>query len=221
MPDHARPDGGIRQRPALDHLVLATPDLAGTVDVLAERGITLTEGGPHVGVGTRNQLAGLGDGSYLEVVGPDPEQPDPDRPRPFRIDALAGPRLLTWALRVPDLDAALAASTAGGHDPGPGGAMSRRRPDGELLAWRLAFPPDDLGGVAPFLIDWGATRHPSASLDGPRLRGLTLEHPDPERVRRTLRALGAHELPDVRVRAGAVPALAAELEVSGRDLTLR
>lgn len=202
--------------------MLATPDLAATVSALAADGLALTEGGPHVGVGTRNHLAGLGAGRYLEVVGPDPDQPEPGRSRPFRIDELDTPRLVTWAVRVPDLQVALDAARAGGHDPGPGRPMSRRRPDGELLAWRLAFPPDDLGGPAPFLIDWGATRHPSASLrHDAALRSLTLAHRDPGRLRAVLRALGVDPGGEVEVREGPAPALSAVLDVAGRELTLR
>lgn len=173
-------------------------------------GYTLVEGGPHVGVGTRNRLAGLGPGRYLEVVGPDPEQPEPERPRPFGIDGLAAARLVTWAVRVPDLDAALDAVRAVGHDPGPARAMSRRRPDGELLAWRLAFPPDDLGGVVPFLIDWGDTAHPSTTLPtGSALDELVLTHPDPDRVRRILDAVGGAD--PVTVRQGTPPRLSARI----------
>ncbi len=191
--------------------MLATPDLDATSALVERDGITLVDGGPHVGVGTRNRLAGLGPGRYLEVVGPDPEQPEPDAPRPFGIDGLTAARLVTWAVRVPDLDAALDAARGAGHDPGPARAMSRRRPDGQLLAWRLAFPPDDLGGVMPFLIDWGDTAHPSDSLPGGSgLDELVLEHPEPGRVRAVLDAVGGDET--VVVRAGATPALTARVD---------
>jgi len=46
----------------IDHLVYATVHLARTVDELNSRfGIKLTPGGQHVGLGTRNFLADLGD----------------------------------------------------------------------------------------------------------------------------------------------------------------
>lgn len=190
--------------------MLATPDLDGTSETMTTAGYTLVEGGPHVGMGTRNRLAGLGPGRYLEVVGPDQEQPEPERLRPFGIDGLAAARLVTWAVRVPDLDAALDAARAVGHDPGPARAMSRRRPDGELLAWRLAFPPDDLGGVVPFLIDWGDAAHPSTTLPaGSALDDLVLTHPEPDRVRRILEAVGGAD--PVTVRQGTPPRLSARI----------
>ncbi|WP_327085082.1 VOC family protein [Nonomuraea sp. NBC_01738] len=144
----------------MDHLVYATPDLAPTVaEVERLLGVKPAEGGRHVGLGTRNHLLGLGGRSYLEIIGPDPEQPHPGAPRPFGIDTLDAPRLVAWAVEPDDLDATVAASRARGYDPGTPFAMSRRTPSGDLLEWRLAFAaePDP---VIPFLIDWGTTPHP-------------------------------------------------------------
>ncbi|MGC9439417.1 VOC family protein [Streptomyces sp. WG5] len=174
----------------LDHLVLATPDLATTVADFARRtGVAPAPGGTHLGLGTRNHLVGLGGSGYLEIIGPDPDQPPPDGPRPFRIDRLTAPRIVTWAIRPPDLDAAVAAARARGHDPGAVRPMSRRRADGTLLEWRLtdgAHP----SGLVPFLIDWGTTPHPSAGLPLTPLRALTATAPDPARIRPLLSALG-------------------------------
>ena len=87
----------------LDHLVYATPDLDASVEELAERlGTDPVPGGAHPGWGTRNALIGLGPGSYLEVIGPDPGQPRSDHPRPLLIDELTSARLVTWAYRHPD-----------------------------------------------------------------------------------------------------------------------
>lgn len=203
----------------LDHLVLATPDLAGTAAELAGRGVSSVEGGPHVGLGTRNRLAGIGAGRYLEIVGPDPEQDEPAAPRPFRIDGLDAPVLVTWAVRVTHLDTARDAARAAGHDPGTARDMSRRRPDGVLLSWRLAFPPDDAGGVLPFLIDWGTTRHPSDDLPVPAgLDVLRLTHPEPARIARVLDALGVDD--GVEVVAGERPGLVATLDTPGGPLLL-
>ncbi len=179
--------------PFLDHLVLATPDLAATVAEFARRtGVTPAPGGVHLGLGTRNHLVGLGGRSYLEIIGPDPEQPEPDAPRPFAVDRLSGPRTLTWAISPPDLNAAITTARARGYDPGPVHPMSRRTPDGALLRWRLtdsghAHP----SGLVPFLIDWGDSPHPTASgLPVTPLLHLSGTAPAPADLHGPLTALG-------------------------------
>lgn len=207
----------------LDHLVLAGPDLAVlSAEVSGRLGVRPAIGGRHVGRGTRNELAGLGPdgpgaGGYLELIGPDPDQPEPETPRPFGIDALPGPRLVTWAVRCTDLPAAIRAARAAGHDPGEAEGMQRARPDGVLLSWRLT--PTTPDGVLPFLIDWGSSPHPTEDLpDGIRLESLELTHPDPDRVRAVLAAWGL-DGPGVRVDAGP-PALRARLTGPAGDLVL-
>ncbi|MFI0165452.1 VOC family protein [Streptomyces sp. NPDC017095] len=187
--------------PLLDHLVLATPDLAAAVAGFARRtGITPAPGGAHPGLGTRNHLVGLGGRSYLEIIGPDPEQPEPIGPRPFGVDRPTGPAVLTWAISPPDLDAALAAVRARGHDPGPVRLMSRRTPDGTVLRWRLTGAgPGEAPDPVPFLIDWGDSLHPASSgLPVAPLLAVSASAPDPEAVRDRLAALGT----SLRLTAG-------------------
>ncbi|MEY9995212.1 hypothetical protein ABIE67_007244 [Streptomyces sp. V4I8] len=177
----------------LDHLVLATPDLSATVADFARRtGVTPAPGGVHVGLGTRNYLVSLGGARYLEIIGPDPEQSTPGRPRPFEVDGLTAPRTVTWAISPPDLDAAIAAARSRGYDPGPAQAMSRRRPDGTLLEWRLTDGDDaHPSGLVPFLIDWSGTVHPTASdLPATPLLSLSASAPEPDEIRPLLAALG-------------------------------
>jgi hypothetical protein len=176
----------------LDHLVYAVPDLAeGTAFVADALGVRPTAGGQHVGRGTANTLVGLGDGAYLEIIGPDLTQPPPALPRPFAIDDLIAPVLVTWAARVSDLPAVIVAARAAGYDPGPAQAMQRATPEGGLLAWSLTAPPGAFDGLVPFLIDWGDSPHPSGSLaHDVRLAGFVLRTPEPGPVRRALAALG-------------------------------
>jgi glyoxalase-like protein len=177
----------------LDHLVLATPDLAATVaDFTRRTGVAPAPGGVHVGLGTRNYLVSLGGIRYLEIIGPDPEQSAPGEPRPFAVDGLTVARTVTWAISPPDLDAAIAAARARGYDPGPAQSMSRRKPDGTLLRWRLTDGDDaHPSGVVPFLIDWSATVHPTASgLPCTPLLALTASAPEPDEIRPLLAALG-------------------------------
>lgn len=201
----------------VDHLVYATADLPGAVAAVTARlGVAPVPGGRHVGRGTRNELLGLGGGSYLELIGPDADQPAPHETRPFGVDDLAGPRLVTWAARTIDLPGAQAAARAAGHDPGPARPMQRARPDGVVLAWTLTGPSPD--GVLPFLIDWGTTPHPAATAPaGVTLVSLRLVHPAPDRVRAVLDAWG---LGDVTVEAGETAAVSAELRGPGGTIVL-
>ncbi|MFF4252425.1 VOC family protein [Streptomyces sp. NPDC001663] len=176
----------------LDHLVLATPDLAATVADFARRtGVEPAPGGAHVGRGTHNYLVSLGGSSYLEIIGPDPEQSDPDGPRPFAVDDLASARTVTWAISPPDLDAAVETARARGYDPGSIRPMSRRRPDGTLLEWRLTDgDTQHPSGLVPFLIDWGASVHPtSTGLPVTPLLELSASAPAPDEIRPLLSAV--------------------------------
>jgi hypothetical protein len=204
----------------IDHLVYATPDLQTGIDRIEKSlGVRATPGGQHPGRGTRNALLALGPAVYLEIIGPDPEQPKPAQPRPFGIDALNEPRLVTWVVKETDLEkrssnARRAGLTLGEIIPG-----SRKRSDGVLLSWRYTDPRTVVAdGIVPFFIDWGETPHPAASAAaGASLVDLRAEHPDADRVQRTLRQLGL----DLAVRPGSRPALIATVTGPRGSVELR
>lgn len=212
--------GGVRLSPVtathLDHLVFAVPDLEeGIRTVRSLLGAEPVPGGSHPRWGTRNALLSLEPAAYLEIVGPDPDAAWEGRGRGFGVDRLSAPRLVTWALRAgPDhagpLDELIEAARKAGGDLGSALPGSRRRPDGSGLSWRLTdIDAPRAGGVIPFLIDWGASPHPASTLpdSGCALASLAAVHPEPERVRRVLGALGV----TMAVTAGRRPALRAEL----------
>ena len=68
-------------------------------------GVKAAAGGQHPGLGTRNALVALGPTSYLEIIGPDPEQPKPSGPRRFGIDDLKAPRIVRWVVKSSELPA--------------------------------------------------------------------------------------------------------------------
>jgi hypothetical protein len=204
--------------PALDHLVLATPDPAEMRARIAERtGVELGAGGPHLGRGTRNWLGRLGPSGYLELIGPDADQPEPAEPRPFGLDDLAGPALVTWCAREDDLDGLRASAATAGVELGAPFSMARDAPSGRLR-WRLSMPAGDThGGIVPFFIDWRDSAHPSTtSAEGLVLVDFGAEHPDPSAVTPILDALGV-ELP---VAVGPWPRLVATLRGPAGDLEL-
>jgi hypothetical protein len=195
----------------IDHLVLATPDVERTAAMVSrEWGITVVPGGSHVGLGTRNELAGLGGHSYLEVVGPDVMQPRPTAPRPFGVDDLPHASLVTWCSRParPLAEVVDEAERLGVH-LGRAGDMSRRRPDGVLLEWQLT--PPSLGppfdGVLPFLIDWKDSPHPADTLSHEaELVSLQLAHPNADLLRTFIEILGHDERIEVSEGAAAIQA---------------
>lgn len=199
--------------PAADHLVYVVPDLGVAVcEMEARFGVPFTAGGSHPGLGTRNALLRIGPRIYLELLGPDPEQPRPSGGLWFAAEGADRHSLATWCARCDNLTGL--AEGSGKDLVGPVRAMSRTTPDGARLAWTLTMPvvPPLHGGILPFFIDWGETAHPCSRLHdyGVRLRALRGRHPDPESVRSDLSVLGV----TLDVQRGR-PALEAYLEVPG------
>jgi hypothetical protein len=206
--------------PPVDHLVWGGLSLEQEIQRLESwTGIRAAPSGRHPGEGTRNALMRVGDGMYLELIGPDPTQPPPPRARWLGLDALSGPRLITWAAKCPDLDQRASAARAAGVEVGELRRGERELNGGQVLSWRLTYPNLRLGdGLVPFLIDWGQSRHPADTAPGGvQLLDLRAEHPDPAAVLGALRHLGL----ELRVEAGPAPALIATLETPRGRVELR
>lgn len=203
----------------IDHLVFATPNLAEGVEQVEKLlGVKAVPGGQHPGAGTRNALIRLGELTYLEIIGPDPDQPKPALSRRFGIDDLKSSGLVTWAAKNTDLDALVQDAKKHGVDMGHVQAGSRRRPDGLLLAWKTVSTALNADGIIPFFIDWGTTPHPASSLPKAcTLFALRAEHPDANRVRAELSSLGLN----LRVDARPAPALIATIHTPHGDVELR
>jgi hypothetical protein len=193
----------------LDHLVLAARSLGEGCDFVERAlGVRPAPGGRHPQWGTHNALLALGPRRYLEVLAPDPQAIDAAAcargAALFRLDRArdGGPRLTTWMVRAHPLRAAIESARALGIDLGAAHPGSRTRPDGSVLAWELAVPPEPpLGGVLPWPIDWQGSEHPAARAPaGCALEWIECSHPDPARAGAALAALGC---PGIRIAAGA------------------
>jgi hypothetical protein len=177
----------------LDHLVYAVPDLDAAVKDVTERlGVTPSPGGQHIDWGTRNYLLSLGEGAYLEIIGPDSAGSLAVASRPFGLDSLQHPRLVAWAVSVMDIERCVEVARTAGYDPGLVVPMSRTLPDGAILHWKLtrradAIMPDPI----PFLIEWGRASHPSTTASqGTRLLEFRAQSPSADDVCAKLDALG-------------------------------
>ncbi len=184
----------------LDHLVVATDDLARGTDWMAARlGVAPGGGGRHDAFGTHNALWKLG-AAYLELIAIDPDAPRPGRPRWFGLDDPATrsgladrPRLLTWVARSDDLDGDIRRSPL---PTGPAQRFSR-----DHLYWHLTVPQDGRphwGGAYPALIAWPPeVSPPPDTLPDSGLHLIAFAATGPEGLRRDLSLLGADQVLDV------------------------
>lgn len=202
----------------LDHLLYATPDVDATVADLESRfGVTFRAGGRHSGWGTRNRILPLGGRLYLEVIGPDENQPDTAGNRILGVDGLEGPRLAWWAVRPFLMPLTCGEFEAAGFIPGEVIEGRRELDGGGTLAWRITDPHVQvLDGLLPLVIDWENSTHPGADASGVTLADFRLEHPDHARLSPIFRNLGLRD-----VGAGDAPALIATFDTPNGSVTLR
>lgn len=204
----------------IDHLVLATPDVASTSgQIRSQWGVAVVAGGSHTGRGTRNELTGLGGSTYLEIVGPDAGQPTPAGPRPFGVDELTQPAFVAWCARpTRPLGEVLDRLASHGIDLGPASEMWRMRPDGVQLNWQLTFPllGEPHHGTIPFLIDWLDSPHPADSLPhDAQLMTLHIVHPQADLIRVVLAEVGQSDV--IEINEG-LACLCAEVRTPHGDL---
>jgi hypothetical protein len=210
-------------RATLDHLVVAAATLEQGEDHLeALLGVRPRRGGKHVAMGTHNSVLRLGDGAYLEVIAIDPEGIMPDRPRWFELDrpsmraSLAqGPRLIHWAARCDDIDAARKLSP---KDYGLIYPMQRAS-----YSWRMTIPNDGHlpgDGLIPTLIEWSGSNHPADALADDHIGVVAMAgaHPEPGAIRAGLDRLGLEE--KLKVTYAVTPRLAAMLRTPRGTVTL-
>lgn len=158
---------------AVDHVIFVVDDLDDASTLLwQEHGLASIPGGHHAGHGTANRIVPLGD-SYLELMAVADEA------------EAAGSAMGRWALsrrtaalvpvglclRTDDADAEAARL---GLTPM---AMSRARPDGVVLSWRLVGADEMFGRGLPFFIQWDdIALHPGRSAADHRQPVSGIEH---------------------------------------------
>lgn len=206
------------REPLLDHLVYATPDLEATCrDLEIRLGVRASAGGQHPGRGTHNALISIGPRAYLEIIGPDPLRLQ-TKPVWFGIDQLTAPKLITWAVRVDDLEAFIKEISPNAN-VGPVRSGSRKTPEGTTLSWQLTEPQLVQGvGLVPFLIEWNSHDHPArTAITGPPLVQLRIEHPEPELIRKQFNSLRL----EIAIEQVSSPALVAVFEGANALIELR
>ncbi|MFQ5741733.1 MAG: VOC family protein [Acidobacteriota bacterium] len=177
----------------VDHVIWAVPDLELGIKSLEKKtGVLAMVGGVHPGRGTRNALISLGKQHYLEILATDPAQPDAKQEMAEIVRGLAEPRILGWAAGTQNLAKVEERIRAAGLETSGVVAGSRNKPDGTTLRWKTLAVEGHDGTVVPFVIQWDKSSvHPSEdSPKGCTLGELRLEHPDPDKMNRFLKAMG-------------------------------
>jgi len=135
-----------------DHIVIVVDDLEAAAEDYRALGFTVVPGGAHADAPTHNMLIGLADDTYLELIA-FRRRSDPGLPLEERLagaGSLFEAMLLRWewvgrglahyALLPQDIDADLQRAQQRGIDMEGPAAGSRRRPDGQMVAWEVGIP---------------------------------------------------------------------------------
>lgn len=161
----------------LDHLVVGAEHLDDAVAYIEESlGIEMFEGGQHLRFGTHNAVALIGDGIYIEAIARDYDQKNPQGARWFDLDRFQGaPRIITWAVRVPNITRVLAALP---ESAGQCVELTRG-----MFDWRINVASSGRmyqDGAFPHVIEWRCDAHPTDHLpmSGAQLARLTIMHPN-------------------------------------------
>jgi hypothetical protein len=138
----------------IDHVTVAGRDLKKIVAALEAIGIPSEYGGPHSNHATEMALTSFPDGSYLELIAP---QPNAD-PKALAAHAWskqimgdAGP--CAWAVQSTDVDAEIKRLREAGISVKAATRSGRNRPDGKRLDWEVAQVGEEPNGTFfPFVI---------------------------------------------------------------------
>ncbi len=176
-----------------DHLILTTPDLTIGMDYVENLfGVRPVFAGQHIGLGTHNALLSLGNRTYFEVIAPDPKQ-DIDKNKLW-INILDDPtpRLSRWVAQTDELTTIAKIAKEQNIPLGDIRPGSRTQTDGTPISWEATFPDvEDFGGLLPFFISWGKSKHPSESLPlAGSLEKISGTHPQADLIKKYWKHLG-------------------------------
>lgn len=160
-------------RPVVDHVPFAVDDIESGIDLFESIGLPMERGGTHPDAGTENALLTLPDGTYLEAIAPTSDEPELWGEFFRRADPLAGP--CAWIVETGSVHnecQRLIEHEVEIHGPSQG---RRKRPDGSLVEWDLAFLGPSENHLLPILLADRTPRKrrvPESTLYGSPVSGI-------------------------------------------------
>lgn len=154
---------------AIDHIVIAGPELKSLSASFKSLGFTVVGGGRHP-IGSYNNLIGLQDGAYIELL-----SFYEDSPNHYWWDAVheRGGGLIDFCMRTDDVRADYAAFQAQGVEMSPLVGLSRVRVDGYQLAWLNNEVYGPYQGLIPFVIEDESPREERVPKEKHHANGVT------------------------------------------------
>lgn len=133
----------------IDHIVIAGHDLDSLTAAFKSLGFTVAGGGRHP-IGSYNNLIGLDDGAYIELL-----SFYEDSPKHYWWDAVheRGGGLIDFCMGTDDIRADYALFEAAGVEMSPLVGLSRVRVDGYQLSWLNNEIYGVYQGLIPFVIE--------------------------------------------------------------------
>lgn len=206
----------------LDHVAIGVPNTERGVAEIAEQiGYQPVLGEPEPGQFYWSGALPLGAGRFLEILGPNPNY------RGFNpfieiVKRLDRPRPLFWYVATDDFDGfAKAAKTAGA--PVERIQTVKHERFGTLTDYTRGIIGPGFLSVCPNVIEWRSRYEGLTDGDGPAFMGLSLAHPEADRLNSAFAALGI----DQHVTKGAhrmalrLGTPNGEVEFAGEGLELR
>ena len=153
----------------IDHIVIAGPDLDRLSATFASHGFTVVGGGRHP-IGSYNNLIGLEDGAYIELL-----SFYEDSPEHYWWDAVheRGGGLIDFCMRTDDVRADYALFEAEGVEMSPLVGLSRIRVDGYRLSWLNNEVYGVYQGLIPFVIEDETPREERVPKERHQANGVT------------------------------------------------
>ena len=134
---------------AIDHIVIAVPELDTAINHYSNVGFSVVRGGKH-SIGSHNALIAFADGAYIELIAF--LAANTGHPWQTALEKSGGGGLVDFCMVTDNLEADVAAIRSAGAQISDPYAMSRDRPDGFHLTWELSVPAPPWNARLPFLI---------------------------------------------------------------------